>query len=248
MISFVTPYLSGIKWLELHLSSIRKFHPHDEIIISAPDNSAKELVEKYGGRYFANNTGYDQAIEFLFAAATNDSIFLSDSDTVLFANVDYLADKLAVFDLIGIEERIRQANKDRWFRYAPGYTDLSITLFSRANAKAKNPDWPKFPPFQPSPNNQNNEDHYKFCELLPKHYYLRPYTTTKYGLGNLLKDGDKNIAWHQWFGSWEKRPKIVSEVDRDDKPYESMAELVGAENNFFQDYPLLDFSTAKSSS
>ncbi|KKQ94558.1 hypothetical protein A2865_04690 [Candidatus Woesebacteria bacterium RIFCSPHIGHO2_01_FULL_39_17] len=244
-ISFVTPYLSGTKWLELHLASIRKFHLHADIVISAPDESARKIVERFGGRYFDNNRDYFQAIAFLFETAKHDTIVLSDCDTVLFAKIDYLAAKLKDFDLVGIEERIRHATKDRWFRFAPGYTDLTFIIFSRAKARANNPSWPHFPPFTPTPKNQNNEDHYTFCELMSKHYYLRPYTTTKYGLGNLIRDGDKNILWHQWFGSWEKRASFISEREREDNPYKNMAELIAAESRFLADYPQLDFSQVK---
>lgn len=245
-ISFVTPYLSGTTWLEFHLASIRKYHPDAEIIISAPDNSAKNIVEKYKGRYFDNNREYFQAIAFLFEAAANDIILLSDCDTVLFSNVDYLAAKLTEFDLVGIEERIKHAIKDRWFRYAPSYTDLTFVIFSKANARARIPTWPKFPEYDFNNRNLlNQEDHYRFCELMSKHYYLRPYTTTKYGVGNLIKDGERNILWHQWFGSWEKRPNFISEREREDSPYRNMAELIAAEQRFLNDYPQLDFSSVK---
>jgi|SRR3989344_2219015 len=244
-ISFVTPYLSGTKWLELHLATIRKFHPQAEIVISAPDESARKIVERFGGRYFANNKGYLQAIAFLFEEAKNDHIILSDCDTLFFANIDYLVEKLKKFDLIGIEERIKHPIKNRWYRYAPGYTDLTIIVFSRSKAKKNISTWPFFPEFSPSPKNQNNEDHYAFCELLTKHYYLRPFTTDKYGLGNLIRDGGRNIAWHQWFGSWEKRASFISEKPRDDNPYPNMEELKKAEERFFADYPSLDFSSLK---
>ena len=241
-ISFVSPYLSGTQWLELHLSSIRKFHPQAEIIISAPDNSVRKTVERFDGRYFDNNKEYFQSIAFLFETATYDTIILSDCDTLLFTNVDFLAEKLKEFDLVGIEEHVRHAIKDRWYRYAPGYTDLTFIIFSRSKAKAKNPYWPGFPPFTPKPKKQNNEDHYAFCELLSRHYYLRPYTTQKYGLGNLIRDGKKNILWHQWFGSWEKRGSFISAKEREDNPYPNMKELKKAEARFFIDYPNLDFS------
>jgi hypothetical protein len=244
-ISFVTPYLSGTKWLELHLSSIRKFHPHAEIVISAPDNSVKRMVEQFGGRYFANNTEYWQAVEFLFRTATHDTVVLCDCDTVLFSGVDHLVDKLADFDFICIEERIRHAGKNRWFRYAPGFVDWNFFMVSQDNARAKILSWPKLPSYTPSSNNQNNEEHYATCQLLPKHYYLRPYTTTKYGLGNLIRDGDKNILWHQWFGSWEKRASFISEREREDNPYKNMSELIAAESRFLADYPQLDFSQIK---
>ncbi len=243
MISFVTPHLSGAKWLELHLSAIRKFHPNDEIIISATNNDDRKIVEKYGGRYFDNNTDYYQAVEFLFGEASNDIIVLSDCDTVLFSNVGYLAQKLDKFDFIGIEELIRHPIRDRWERYAPSYVDFTFFMFSREKFKSKIANWPKIPRFGfNNPNIVNTEGHYRLCEIFPKHYYLRPYNTKKYGLGNLIKDGEKQILYHQWYGSWEKRGAFMSETNIEENPYQSWAELKAAEEKFFNDYPNLDFS------
>ncbi len=245
-LSFLTAYLSGLTLLELHLAAIRKYHPDAEIIISAVDDSARKLVEKYRGRYFIDNLEQLPAVAALLSRASHDVIVINDHDTVLFNNVNFLADKLAKFDVVGIEERLKHPTKDRWFRYAPGYTGLSFFMFSRAKARIRIPNWPKFFDLEfDNPHNQNNEPHYYICELLTKHYYLRPYSTEKYGLGNLLKDGDKNILWHQWFGSWEKRGAFISERDREDNPYRNMAELRAAEARFIQDYPQLDFRRAK---
>ena len=38
-----------------------------------------------------------------------------------------------------------------------------------------------------------------------RHHYLQPFHAPRYGLGNLLKDGDAPVAWHQWYGSYRTR-------------------------------------------
>ncbi len=246
MISFITPYLSGKRWLEMHLSSIRKFHPDDEIIICATDNSAKEIVKKYNGRYFNNNEEYYQAVEFMFSKSSNDTIVLSDNDTVLLSNIKYLADKLSKFEIIGVEEKIRNPIQKNWHRYAPGYMDMTFFMFSKAKFKSKIKDWPKIPSFEFSkPNLNNTEPHYSLCEIFPKHYYLLPYHITRYGLGNLVKDGNKQILYHQWYGSWEKRGSFMSEKNPEINPYPTWDELKSAERRFQTDYPNPDFSKIK---
>lgn len=244
-ISFLTPYLSGLKWLELHISSIKKFHPDSEIIISAVNDEGANIAKKHGALYLNERLEFIPAAESLFSKAKNDVIVFSNHDTVLFSNINYLAEKLNDFDLIGIEERIKWPDREGWFRYAPGYMDLTLMMFSRTNAKSKMPTWPKFSPSNPKAQNRNHELHYGLCEALPKHYYLKPFGVKKYGIGNLIRDGSENILWHQWFGSWKKRGGFMDKSKPEANPYKTLKEQSRAEQRFFDDYPKLDLDKAK---
>ena len=246
MISFITPFLSGKRMLETHLSSIREFHPNDEILISAMDDSGKDISAKYNAVYSIDNLDYYNAVWSMVDKASNDTLLICDHDTVFFNNVQYLADKLSNYDLISIEERIRNPYTNTWERFAPGYADMSFFMVSNSNVKSKVPEWPGYPPFDfNKPDNQNMEPHYGLCDALSKHYYLKPFHIDKYKLGNLIRDGNKEICWHQWFGSYDKRGTFFSDKPGAMTPYDTLQDLIDTENLFLDDYPNIEFSEAK---
>ena len=90
---------------------------------------------------------------------------------------------------------------------------------------------------------QNREFHYGICEKLTEHKYLMPYHTAKYGFGNLLCDGGLPLAWHQWYGSYRRRPLTASDLGM---PIEQgLPALTQAERAFLEDYPNLDLTSLR---
>ena len=68
------------------------------------------------------------------------------------------------------------------------------------------------------------------------HHYLKPFHAARYGLGNLLKDGEAPVLWHQWYGSYRTR---LGELPAE-APLQSIVEA--GEQAFLADYPNLDLS------
>jgi hypothetical protein len=87
-----------------------------------------------------------------------------------------------------------------------------------------------------------SEFHYGICEKLKRHKYLRPYHTSEYGLGNLLKDGERPVLWHQWYGSYRKRLAGSEHEPTVRGNDETIAMVHTAQEKFLRDYPNLDFS------
>ncbi|MGQ0522459.1 MAG: hypothetical protein ACT4P8_02225, partial [Betaproteobacteria bacterium] len=125
-----------------------------------------------------------------------------------------------------------------WMRLAPGYMDATFLMFNlrsfgekwRLNGiRAKQPHPPDF------------ECHYGICEKLTRHKYLRPHHTRRYGVGNVLKDGETAVLWHQWFGAYRVR---LQGPDAAGLPGAAdLAEVVRTgEEAFLKEYPALDLS------
>jgi hypothetical protein len=175
-----------------------------------------------------------------------------DHDAVLLSNPDYLLQGLirGEWNLVGIEERIREPawvdwkrvepEGNGWFRFAPGRMDATFLMFN----------WGEFRKMwrlrgiwgKPSKAARNFEFHYGICEKLSRHKYLRPFHTSKYGFGNLVKDGDSAILWHQWMGSYRTRFVMRKSEESGVLRGETMAAVEKGEIAFLADYPNLDLS------
>jgi hypothetical protein len=237
--------------MRIHLRSIRQFHPTAPILISKKGGQREEMEEyraEFGVRYWLEELSWDDASLRLMERCETEYACLMDADTILLSSVDPLLQGLVEdrYDLVGIEERIREAPTvdwrtvsiwNGWFRFAPGMTDATFLLFNLRRFLKK---WGLRGVRGKRPYGAwGYEYHYGICSRLPRHKYLLPYHCEKYGIGNLLKDGDTPILWHQWWGSHSTR------VPSDEvNPYFlSLAEAVRAgESTFLADYPKLDWS------
>jgi hypothetical protein len=238
-ISFLTAYLSGEEMMARHLDSIRRFYPHAPILVSGTQEAANELARHqslFGIDYWADDSSYVKAIKKLFGRCQTEYACVMDHDTLLLSNIDCLIEGIeaGTWNLVGTEERIRDPFDDSWFRYAPGYMDLSFMLFNIRDFRERwgwlGVRWQERPK-----TTQNCEYHYGICQKLTRHKYLLPYHTTKYGYGNLLRDGDIDIAWHQWYGSYRKRALEGCNL------MGGLETLRKAEQQVLNDYPSLDF-------
>lgn len=249
-ITFLTPYLNGEDMMKIHLSSIRKYFPNSPILISKSGGHEDEMLrhkEEFGIQYWMDEKFYVESMNALYTRVETDLVCICDHDFVLLDDISYLIDGVGEdYDIVGIEERIHHPWADTWMRHAPGYMDMTFMIFNLKDFVSKygydgiRIDKKK----EDLPGHTTHEYHYGLCEKLPRHKYLRPYHTEKYGMGNLLKDGDKNIGWHQWYGSYRIRP-ITAESDRvfhfGGKEY-----LRGAEEAFLADYPNIDITNIRS--
>jgi hypothetical protein len=248
LLTFITPYWHGPEMMRLHLASVRAFHPAAPILVSAKGGNHDEMEAHraaFGIRYWMEDCGYVDALIRLLDRVETRYVCIMDHDTVLLSGLE---DGLRMldngrWDLIGIEERIREPAgigpfEDRfhgWWRFAPGYMDATFLLF----------DWQAFKERwglrgikgDRSGHVAHFEFHYGICEKLTQHKYLLPYHTRRYGLGNLVKLDDQPLLWHQWYGSYRKR---ISHDAREHR--ELLAVLANAERAFLDDYPDLDLA------
>jgi hypothetical protein len=251
-VAFLTPYWSGAEMMRIHLASLRRFHPSAPILVSARGVAAAELQQyqrEFNIRYWMEDCGYTDAYLRLLQRCPARMACVLDHDTVLLSPIDSLVARVAAgeSDLVGIEERIRLPTRiansawpgaEGWLRFAPGSTASNFLIFDwRAFASR----WGLRGIFgRPDPRARHFDFDYGIGQRLPQHHYLRPYHAARYGLANLLKDGQVPVVWHQWYGSYRTR-LIAPSVDQ-----ELVAIAQQGEAAFLADYPnlVLDDLTA----
>jgi hypothetical protein len=154
------------------------------------------------------------------------------------------------WDLVGIEERIRETpdtdwrriapQYNGWMRFAPGVMDATFLMFNLREFLRK---WGlRGIKGRPPRGSLECEYHYGICEKLKRHKYLLPYHTRKYGWGNLIKDGETPVLWHQWYGSYRARIGGTQFEPTLRGTNETIAIVQRGEEAFLADYPNLDFS------
>lgn len=253
-VSFITPYWTGSEMMRIHLRSIREFHPEAPILLSKRGGNAEEMEAyraEFGISYWLEECDYIDSLLRLFQRCETQYVCALDHDAVLLASVAPLIQDIAEgrSDLVGIEERIRatshgiqpQSNYggEGWWRFAPEQVDTSFILFDLQNFRSRW-GWRGVRGIRPKAA-RDFEYIYGIGQRLRRHKYLRPYHTRKYGGGNLLKDGDKAVLWHQWYGAY-REPKSHGVGDSRLSDPELVARLRRAEEAFLSDYPNLDFS------
>jgi len=239
-ISFLTPYWSGADMMRLHLASIRRFYPDAPILVSKRDGGAAEMAayrREFHIDCWLEDCGYTDAYLRLLERCDTRFACIADHDTVLLASLEPLLARLADGrqDLIGIEERIRmpgallgESSTEDWLRFAPGCTAANFLIIDWQAFKSR---WGLGGIFGVPTSGAGHFDFdYGIGQRLKRHHYLLPYHVRKYGLGNLLRDGETPIVWHQWYGSYRTRLPEASSVY-------AMAEA--GERAFLADYPQL---------
>jgi len=247
-ISFLTPYWSGAEMMRIHLASLRRFYPEAPILVSKRGQDAAEMAayrRDYGVRYWVEDCGYTTAYLRLLQRCQTRLACVLDHDTVLLSPIDALVARVADgrAGLVGIEERIRLPRQmtrdawpglDGWLRFAPGCTASNFLIF----------DWQAFASRwglrgifgTPQPGARHFDFDYGIGQRLEAHHYLKPFHAPRYGLGNLLKDGDTPVLWHQWYGSYRTRLGAVTS----EAALQAIAEA--GEQAFLSEYPNLDLS------
>lgn len=247
-ISFLTPYWSGAAMMRIHLASIRRFHPDAPILVSKRDQDDGEMESyrrEFGVQYWIEDCGYTNAYLRLLQRCRTRFACVLDHDTVLLSSIDTLVNRIADgrAGLVGIEERIRLPQRiapeawpgsDGWLRYAPGCTASNFLIFDWQAFAAR---WGLRGIFgTPRPGARHFDFDYGIGQRLSPHHYLEPFHAARYGVGNLLKDGEAPVLWHQWYGSYRTR---LGDVPAQTALH-SIAEA--GEQAFLADYPNLDFS------
>jgi hypothetical protein len=250
-LSFLTPYWSGSEMMRIHLASLRRFHPDAPIVISKRGGDDGELEawrNEFGIDYTLEDCGYTDAYLRLLQRCQTRYACILDHDTVLLSGLDSLLDGLskARYDLVGIEERIRLPEdvgrdpwpeSNGWLRFAPGCAASNFLIF----------DWQAFEKRwglrgilgkRPSGTRHFDFD-YGIGQRLLRHHYLLPFHIRKYGIGNLLKDGDRPVVWHQWYGSYRTRLAESGADASGDRDPAVLAVAQAGERAFIADYPNL---------
>ena len=261
-LTFVTPYWSGSRMMRIHLESIRRFHPDAPILVSKRGGGQDEmrgLERDFGLRCWLEECEFPDAYVRLLQRCDTEYVCIMDHDAVLLGSLDRYVEALASgrYDLVGVEERIRLpdsvwqnrlAGANGWLRFAPGCTAANFMLFNLRAFKAK---WGLRGIFGSRPaGTLHYEFDYGIGQKLKRHHLLLPWHAPRYGMGNLLRDGDLPVAWHQWYGSYRTRLGGPSSgpaggagdmaPDPDERQVYRVAEE--AERAFIDDYPALDFS------
>lgn len=261
-LTFVTPYWSGSGMMRIHLESIRRFHPGAPILVSKRGGGLDEMLtleREFGLRCWMEECEFPDAYVRLLQRCETEYVCIMDHDAVLLGSLDRYVDAIAAgrCDLVGVEERIRLpdsiwknrlAGANGWLRFAPGCTAANFMLFNLRAFKAK---WGLRGIFGTRPaGTLHYEFDYGIGQKLTRHHLLKPWHAPRYGMGNLLRDGDLAVAWHQWYGSFRTRLGESSSgpagapagpaPDPDERQVYKVAEE--AERAFIADYPALDFT------
>jgi hypothetical protein len=251
-ISFLTPYWSGREMMRIHLASIRRFHAVAPILISKRGGNREEMEShagEFGVRYWIEECSYVDAYLRLLERCDTDYACILDHDVILLGDLGPLLRELEEgrYDLVGIEERIRVPEgleaaslpcaARGWMRFAPGRTASNFILFNWREFKRK---WGMRGVVGVREDSAKDyEFDYGISQKLPRHKYLQPFHVRKYGLANLLKDGDSAVLWHQWYGSY--RTRLVPGAAYPDESA-MFSEAQNGERAFLADYPHLDFT------
>lgn len=256
-LAFLTPYWSGEEMMRIHLASIRQFHPEARIIVSKKGGGREEMERwrgEFGVEYRLEECSYIDAYLRLLDRCDTRFVCFLDHDAVLLSGLDPYVKAIAAgeYDLLGVEEVIREApgvewqatraEHGGWLRYAPGCVASNVILFDWHAFRAKH--GLKGILGTRRPGMHHFEFDYGIGQRLPRHKYLRPYHAKRYGLGNLLQDGDRPVAWHQWYGSHRTRlTGAATEAQR--AQADGTAALAEAgERAFLHDHPTFDFAGA----
>lgn len=252
-VSFLTPYWSGTEMMRIHLATLRRFHPDAPILISkrgGDDGEMEACRRQFGIQYWLEDCGYTDAYLRLLLRCRTRYACVLDHDTVLLSGLDSLLAGLTEgrYDLVGIEERIRLPvhvgpdpwpESNGWLRFAPGCTASNFLIFDWRAFQSR---WGLRGILGKRPAGTRHFDFdYGIGQRLPRHHYLLPFHVRQYGIGNLLKDGDTQVVWHQWYGSYRTRLAARSPATGTSRPGESDVYSVAeaGERAFLADYPNL---------
>jgi len=252
VISFATPYWTGPEMMAIHLASIRRFHPAAPILVSKRGGGAGEMEahrERFGVRYWVEECSLIDAHLRLLKRCETEFVCVLDHDVVLLASLDpYVAQiRSGRYDLLGVEERIREPpgvdwrrlapEFEGWLRLAPGQVTCNFIVF---NVRAFLARWGLRGVIGRRPRRAKDyELDYGVGQRLTRHKYLLPYHTRRYGLANVLMDGETAVAWHQWYGSHRAR---LTGIEIPPETRERVALVEGGERACLADYPRLDLS------
>ena len=255
-LSFLTPYWTGREMMECHLESIRRFYPDAPVLISKRGGGHEEmeaLRRTYGVEYEIEECSHPDAVLRLFSRCTTEYVCILDHDVVLLDSLDDFVRAIADdhYDLVGFEERVREPaamiaagvapELNGWLRLAPGCTGVNFLVF---NLRAFVARWGlRGVRGRHVPGARHYEYDYGIGQRLTRHHYVRPWHTAKYGMGNLLTDGERHVAWHQWYGAHSRR--LTGDVlERGEEAgIEMRASFVeSAEQRFLADFPDLDLT------
>jgi hypothetical protein len=181
-------------------------------------------------------------------------VCIIEHDTVLLSGLGSLIDGVREgrWDVVGMEERVRDnpriaaaaPSTNGWWRFAPGQMSGPMLLFNWRAFKSR---WglAGVRGHRTYGTWEYEYDH-GIGQKLTRHKYLLPFHTTKYGMGNVLTDGDMPVLFHQWYGAYRTRlagPTADRHVFR---PAELAAlEKLAREGEaaFLADYPDLHLSS-----
>jgi hypothetical protein len=254
MLSFLTPYWSGGEMMRIHLRSIREFYPSSPILVSKRGGEPEEMQAyeaEFGIRYWLEECDYTDAMLRLLERCDTEYACIIEHDTVLLSSLDGLLGGIREdrWDVVGMEERVRDSpvtakalpSTHGWWRFAPGQLSGPLQLFN----------WRRFERRWGLSGVRGHRSYgaweYEYDhgigQKLTRHKYLLPFHTVRYGMGNLLKDGDTPVLWHQWYGSYRTRlnggEPALAHVD----VHELIAHAREGEAAFLADHPHLDLST-----
>lgn len=244
LITFLTPYWTGREMMHIHLRSIRQFYPTAPILISKTGGGLEEMEAyrvEFRTQYWLEDCNFTDAMLRLFSRCKTEYVCFIHHDAVLLSTLDPLLKGLieGSYDIVGIEDRIREPGRNDWLRFAPGYMDSSFMMLNWRDFLRtwglRGIRWKEMPGIW------HREYHYGISQKLRRHYYLQPFHVSGYGLANLLRDAETPVLWHQWYGSHQKR------LDPEHEGIElGVRELIPVvqqgESAFVRDYPNLDLS------
>jgi hypothetical protein len=251
-VSFLTPYWSGREMMRIHLASIRRFHPAAPVLVSKRGGDDAEMDayrREFAVQAWIEDCEYMDAFLRLLERCQTRYACILDHDAVLLAGLGPYLEGLEEqrYDLVGIEERIRLPRSvgteawpesNGWLRFAPGCVASNFIVFDWQAFKAR---WGLRGVLgERRPGTLHFDFDYGIGQKLPRHHYLRPYHASKYGIGNLLKDGDAPVVWHQWYGSYRTRLAGAPASASEDAAVYPVAEA--GERALIADYPALDFA------
>jgi hypothetical protein len=256
-LSFVTPYWSGAEMMRVHLSSIRTFHSIAPILVSKRGGGRDEMESyraEFGVQYWLEDYDYPDALLRLLERCDTEYVCIIEHDTALLSSLDSLLAGLrdGRWDLVGMEERVRDSPEiasaapsiNGWWRFAPGQAAGPLLMFN----------WHEFRRRWGLAGVRGHRSYgaweYEYDhgigQKLTRHKYLMPFYTARYGIGNVLKDGDTAVLWHQWYGSYRTR----LDGPTTDRSVFAPGELIAlealakkGEAAFLADYPKLHLST-----